>query len=64
MSVKILEGINLGQKINTRWLFVITFAIASASALGTLGVVLLTWIALTTLNHQLKIEIINSHRKK
>ncbi|MGY6529233.1 MAG: ABC transporter permease [Cyanobacterium sp.] len=71
MGVVSLPGMMTGQILAgasplsaVRYQIVITFAIASASALGTLGVVLLSWITLTTPNHQLKIEIINNHRKK
>ena len=54
MTGQILAGANPLDAV--RYQIIITFAIASGSALGTLGVVLLAWLALFTPNHQLKID--------
>lgn len=61
MTGQILAGASPLNAV--RYQVVITFAIASGSALGTLMVVLLAWIALTTPNHQLKIAILNNTKK-
>jgi putative ABC transport system permease protein len=54
MTGQILAGANPLDAV--RYQIIITFAIASGSALGTLGVVLLGWLALFTPSHQLKID--------
>ncbi|AFZ46909.1 hypothetical protein Cyast_0937 [Cyanobacterium stanieri PCC 7202] len=70
MGLVSLPGMMTGQILAgatplnaVRYQVVITFAIASASALGTLMIVLLAWIALTTPNHQLKIALLHHPQK-
>lgn len=54
MTGQILAGASPIDAV--RYQIVIVFAIASASALGTLGVVLLAWLALFSPNHQLRCD--------
>ncbi len=54
MTGQILAGASPIDAV--RYQIVIVFAIASGSALGTLGVVLLAWLTLLSPNHQLRCE--------
>jgi putative ABC transport system permease protein len=54
MTGQILAGASPIDAV--RYQIVIVFAIASASALGTLGVVLLAWLTLLSPNHQLRCD--------
>jgi putative ABC transport system permease protein len=54
LSLQILTDANPLDAV--RYQIIIIFAIASATALGTLGVVLLAWQALLNSSHQLCLE--------